>query len=126
MATARILLVEDEASLAGLMERYLTRSGYSVETFGRGEAAWERFSNGEASFDLAVVDLTLPDVHGEELLRRILAESPAMPALICSGTPDSGAFAGHSRVSFLQKPFLPSRLAECVQAALAGKRGVEC
>lgn len=121
MAAARILLVEDEDSLAGLMERYLTRSGYSVESFGRGEAAWERLSSGDASFDLAIVDLTLPDVPGEELLERFLQKSPSIRVLICSGSPDSGAFDRRERVSFLPKPFLPPKLAECVQAALAGE-----
>ena len=119
MLSARILLVEDDASLNVLIERYLTRQGHSVDSCVRGEAAWQKFSADTARYDLVIADLTLPDLPGEVLVGRILESSPSTPVLICSGAPDPGTYSQTARVSFLQKPFLPQALAESVQAALS-------
>jgi DNA-binding response OmpR family regulator len=91
-----------------------------VDAWELGEAAWERFSAGPEDYDLVIVDLTLPDLPGETLLRRMLERSPGTPALICSGAPDPGMVADGERVHFLQKPFLPAMLAERVKSILGG------
>lgn len=118
--SARILLVEDDPPLAALMRRYLERLGHEVEVCDRGEAAWTRFREAAGGYELVIVDLSLPDVPGTELLGRMLDQYPGTRALVCSGSPAPQALTGRRGVSVLEKPFLPAALAESVEKALAG------
>lgn len=61
----RILLVDDEQEIADLLEVYLTSDGYEVEKFYRGKPALESMANNQ--FDLAVLDVMLPDIDGFQL-----------------------------------------------------------
>lgn len=67
--SARILLVEDEDSIAEPLAYLLEREGYKVRTAPDGRAALEDFSQG--SFDLVLLDLMLPHVSGTEVCREI-------------------------------------------------------
>jgi len=118
--TNRILLVDDEVSLLALMQKYLARLGYLVDTCERAQRAWELFTEEGRRYALVIVDLSLPDLPGEVLLRRMLERDRDVRALICSGAPDSGAgfAADAARVGFLQKPFLPKMLADAVKNIL--------
>ena len=118
MRTGRILLVDDEAPLLDLMRKFLSRLGYEVDTCERGGQAWDLFTGEAAAYALVIVDLALPDMPGKVLLERMLEHNPNIHALVCSGSPDSGSFAAHARVSYLQKPFLPKMLAEKVESVL--------
>jgi len=120
MASTRILLVEDDSALNRLIRRYLEQQGHSVNAFELGEDAWREFSANGDAYDLAIVDLTLPDLPGEVLVSRVRQSSPSTPVLIASGFTDPGTFRQDPRVSFLQKPFLPAALAESVERALGG------
>lgn len=112
MNTGPILLVDDEATLAGLMRKYLSRLGYQVNTCEYGEQAWNLFSKEKQKYALVIVDLRLPDIPGETLLERMLEQNPNLRALACSGSPPSDTLAANTRIRFLQKPFLPKKLAE--------------
>lgn len=119
--TAHILVVDDEPSLLQLIDKYLSRLGYHVEACRSGEEAWKRFSEDPARAELVIADLNLPDMSGEELVRRILELHPSVHVLICSGYPFDVStldLADASRVSFLQKPFLPVMLAEAIESLL--------
>jgi DNA-binding NtrC family response regulator len=115
-AGVRLLVVEDEAALRDLLQRYLERLGYRVDTCAGAETALERFEASPAGFALVITDLTLPGLNGEELLARIRAIHPQQRALILSGYPyqPTDALTG-----FLQKPFLPQMLVEEIERALA-------
>ena len=112
----RILVVDDEASLLRLMRKYLERAGYEVDVCERAFEAWTLFASPERKYDLVIVDLTLPDLPGEELLRRMRERDPGLRAIICSGAP---AATGETRqVLYVQKPFLPKMLASAVERLL--------
>lgn len=119
--TARVLIVDDEEALLQLMERFVSSLGHQVETFNSGREAWERFSAAPPSYSLVIVDLTMPDMPGDELAREILSASSAVKVLICSGYPintedfDTGQ---RQRLGFLHKPFLPKMLLESVEEML--------
>ena len=115
-AALRLLVVDDEAALRDLLQRYLDRLGYQVETCAGAEEALERFKAAPAAFALVITDLTLPGLNGEELLARIRAIHPQQRALMLSGYPyrPTDALTG-----FLQKPFVPKMLVEEIQRALA-------
>ncbi|WP_223586451.1 response regulator transcription factor [Microbacterium sp. OVT16B] len=67
--STRVLVVDDEPLLAGLVARHLQREGYETETAADGIAALSAAST--RSFDLAIVDVNMPGMTGFELCRRL-------------------------------------------------------
>jgi DNA-binding NtrC family response regulator len=121
VAQARILVVDDEAQLAGLITEYLERLGYAVRSAGSTKQAWALLEGGAETFALAVIDLTMPGLGGEELARRALGADANLRVLLSSGYP-AGARALETefpgRVAFLHKPFSAEMLAETVKNLL--------
>ncbi|MDG4475515.1 PAS domain S-box protein [Thiovibrio frasassiensis] len=83
--TERILLVDDEPSLADVGKRLLEKYGYAVTAKYSSLEAYEAFRCNPADFDLLITDLTMPDLTGLELAREVRAISPQMPIILCSG-----------------------------------------
>jgi two-component system NtrC family response regulator len=80
---ARILVVDDEASLRRIAQYRLADAGYDVELAEDGKSALERM----AAFapDLVVTDLRMPGLGGEELVREILRREPGLPVVVVTG-----------------------------------------
>ena len=76
----RILLVEDESKVAGFVERGLVAERYAVDVSGNGTEAWELAET--YPYDLIILDLMLPGLPGDELLRRIRRRNHEIPILI--------------------------------------------
>lgn len=117
----RILLVEDEDPLRALLTKYLDRLEYDVDGAANAEDAWAMFSAAPERYQLLLVDLTLPGMQGDELMRKAIALSPTVNVLISSGYPFE--FAGleardRARTAFLQKPYLPRQLSERIARML--------
>src|ERR1700733_12152772 len=115
MGAIRLLIVDDEAALLNLLQRYLTRLGYEVDIAANAEDALASFASDPERYDCVLTDLKLPGMGGEELLARMRALRPGLPALICSGYPYQPRTAG---TGFLQKPYLPRMLAEELERIL--------
>ena len=75
----RVLVVEDDVDIAGVLRRSLDKEGYDVRIAGDGEAALAESTVFEP--DAVVLDLGLPKLDGVEVCRRLRAESDA-PILI--------------------------------------------
>jgi DNA-binding NtrC family response regulator len=121
---ARILLVDDEASLLRLMHTYLTKLGYEVEACADGKSASAAFDAAGGKFDLIVADVTLPDVSGQDLAVEIASSNPSVRVLLCSGYPvQLSALPDDVRDRFgaLDKPFLPNMLASQVEKLVKKK-----
>ncbi len=73
-AARRILVVEDDRDIARLVQLHLRDAGHEVETVFDGLAAAEKIV--ATSYDLVVLDLTLPGIDGLELCRRLRAKAP--------------------------------------------------
>lgn len=116
MSALRLLIVDDEPNLLNLLSRYLGRLGYEVETCGSAEAALALFEAGPDRYALAITDLSLPTMNGEEFIERIRLLRPRLPAIITSGYP----YQPRAGTGFLQKPFLPQMLADEIEKALKG------
>jgi len=122
VATARILLVDDELPLLHLLEKYLQRLGFEVETDSRPLDASRRFEAAPQRYDLVIADLGLPDLSGDALLTRMLEVQPGLLMLICSGTPfavEALPPGVRKQVAFLQKPFAPKMLSEAIADLLS-------
>jgi DNA-binding response OmpR family regulator len=119
--------VDDEDALRHLLERFLVQLGYEVDTAETAESAWQRFQRTPGRYHLLIVDLTLPGMRGDELMRRALAADSSVRVILSSGYAyDLGALAPDcvDRAEFLQKPYLTSRLAERMDSLLKTRDGI--
>ena len=102
----RVLVVEDEVKMAGLLKRALEEEGYAVDTAADGaEAIWLGTEN---PYDAVVLDLMLPDVDGFEVCRKLREAGRWSPVLMLTardavGDRVSGLDAGAD--DYLTKPF---------------------
>lgn len=122
----RILLVEDEPSLADVLGRFLTCRGYEVQVVGNGVEALESLGSGGAHPDLVISDLGMPRMGGRELFLRARAADPRLRFLFCSGNvsdPRDHDFLRSSGARFLQKPFDLESLAAAVRRVLGASNG---
>lgn len=117
----RILVVEDEPDIAALIAYQLTREGFRVETAGTGTGGLEAV--GRDIPDLVVLDRMLPEVSGDEVLRRLKEEEAtrSVPVLVLTAKREQedriqGFELGAD--DYLTKPFSPRELVLRVQAIL--------
>jgi DNA-binding response OmpR family regulator len=121
---AKVLLVEDELPLLQLLDRYLQRQGFEVQTYSSSVQALSEFEATPGRYDLVIADLGMPEISGDTMLTRMLEIQPDLRILICSGSPfyvSSLPKALEQRVGFLQKPFLPKMLAEAIEKLMTRK-----
>jgi DNA-binding response OmpR family regulator len=119
MESKKILIIEDEESIAELEKDYLELSGFKVVIENKGDSGLERALNEE--FDLFILDLMLPQVDGFEICRRI-REKKNTPVLMVSAKKDDidkirGLGLGAD--DYITKPFSPSELVARVKAHLS-------
>jgi two-component system NtrC family response regulator len=79
----RILIVEDEALVGRLFERILSDDGYIVRVVSRGRDAVRHIADND--YSIAIVDMSLPDIDGAEVIRMILLERPYLKVLATTG-----------------------------------------
>ena len=115
---AKILLVEDEQPLLQLIQKYLQRLGFEVETHAKSLEALRSFEAEPERYRLVIADLGMPDLPGDTLLTRMLEIRPDLRILVCSGSPyfiENLSPVLQEQVAFLQKPFAPKMLQEAVE-----------
>lgn len=123
---ARILVMEDEPSVAKGLQTVLKEEGYGVDVAMTGEAALEAFS--EKVFDLLLADLRLPDIDGMEVIKRIKGKKPDTGVIVITGysTVSSAVDAMKLGVSdYLPKPFMEEELKKAVHEALRGRKPLQ-
>ena len=116
---SKILIIEDEESIAELEKDYLELSGFDVEIENRGDTGYARAM--AEPFDLFILDLMLPGMDGFEICKRIRKEKNT-PILMVSAKKDDidkihGLGLGAD--DYITKPFSPSELVARVKAHLA-------
>ncbi len=117
----KILLVEDEPPLLQLIDKYLQRLGFEVESYLKSFDALRSFEAAPQRYGLVIADLGMPDLPGDTLLTRMLEIRPDLRILVCSGSPffiENLPQSLQQQVAFLQKPFVPKMLADAVQKLL--------
>src|SRR5260370_28953637 len=75
----RILLIEDESAISSLVARALSGAGYAVDCAGTGTDGLQHATSSE--YDLVLLDLVMPDLHGREILKGLLAAHPEQAVL---------------------------------------------
>ena len=116
---SRILIVEDEESIAELEKDYLELSGFEVEIETDGTKGLERALKDE--FDLFILDLMLPGTDGFEICRQVRAvrNTPILMVSAKKDDIDKIRGLGLGADDYITKPFSPSELVARVKAHLA-------
>ena len=118
----RILVAEDEKNIREGLADALALDGHEVATAADGNEAHKRFQKGDV--DLVISDLRMPGLSGEELLKKILAESPGTPFIILTGHGTIESAVKAMRVGawdFLTKPVNLDYLSLIVKQALGNR-----
>ena len=122
-----ILLVEDDPSLRDMAATLLSRLGYTVLTAANGvEAMNLTHQQGTGHIDLLFTDVVMPQMSGKELAERICALHPHTKILFTSAYTENAIVNQgvlNQGVTFLQKPFTPSALANKVRLMLDAETG---
>ena len=116
---SKILIIEDEVSIAELEKDYLELSGFEVDMEHSGDTGLDKALKND--FDLIILDLMLPGMDGFEICRRI-REQKNIPVLMVSAKKediDKIRGLGMGADDYITKPFSPSELVARVKAHLA-------
>jgi two-component system response regulator CpxR len=116
-----ILLVDGNEQCLSVRKFMLETRGYRVVEATGAEAALERFAQG--GIDLVLSDLLLPGMDGNEMVRRMKAEAPEVPALLVSGTVRDFARAEAADAFLPKGAVTPSEMVERIRVLLVRKRG---
>lgn len=115
----KVLVAEDEESIREFIVINLTRSGYDVEQAENGAEALELFSKDEASFDVAILDIMMPEVDGLTVCKELRKRSNDIGIIMLSAKTQemdkvTGLLVGAD--DYVTKPFSPSELMARVDA----------
>jgi CheY-like chemotaxis protein len=123
-----VLLVEDEELVRQMAVLTLERRGYRVLVAGDGTEAIARAQGHVGDIHVLVADLVMPRISGQELVRVLRQTRPGLRVLHMISYGDEAVareMAGgtvEGQVTFLQKPFIATALADKVRDVLAGER----
>jgi DNA-binding NtrC family response regulator len=120
-----VLIVDDEAGLRRVLERFLERHGYRVLSAGTAEAAYEMLASEEAH--ALLLDIHLPTMSGLALYLAIIHRWPALEGHIAIMTGDAEAeevrtWLDHHRCTVIRKPFNLRQVSDWVSSALQQDR----
>jgi DNA-binding NtrC family response regulator len=118
-----VLIIDDDADVRRMLTSILEDAGYSVEAVDNGRQAIKTCE--KLPFDVALVDINLPDVKGTELLRELKRLQPRMVKIIVTGEPsiENAVKALYEKADgFITKPFDPQEFLDTVKKLIAEKK----
>lgn len=123
IAQNRILIVDDDAAIAELNFRILTRFEYTVDIAYDGADAWSQLQRN--TYDLLLTDQRMPRMTGLELIARVRSAGLALPIILASGMIEIDKLNqcyGLQIEAFLNKPYTVEQLIQAVGDALDSPR----
>ena len=126
MEGARILVVDDEEGIRKSLKAVLEEEGCAVDTAENGQEAIAKSKTG--SYNLALVDIRLPDMDGVELLTSMSGTAPKMVRIIVTGYPslDNAIQAVNRGVDgYIVKPFTMEQLLNKIKEHLQKQQEAE-
>jgi two-component system cell cycle sensor histidine kinase/response regulator CckA len=123
--TETILVVEDEVPVRELVCGVLTALGYQILEAGTGVKALEVWRQHKDKIDLLLTDIVMPDgMTGRDLAEKVQTEKASLKVIYTSGYSSDIVgrdFVLREGLNYLQKPFVPQKLARAVRKCLDGK-----
>jgi len=118
---SKLLLIEDNILLLETTRELLETLGHRVFTAANGRQARDLMASHGAEIELVLLDLTLPDVGGKELLWELAGKYANLKVVLCTGSLDDDNLRHHPAVSgYLAKPFELRELQKAIAQALTG------
>jgi CheY-like chemotaxis protein len=116
-------VVDDDEGVRRIARRILEMFGFSVVEAVDGRDGVRQFAAHSQQIVLVLLDMTMPEMSGEETFREIRTLRGDIPVILSSGYNEieaTRAFTAKGLAGFLQKPFTPSDMAAKVKAVLPG------
>jgi two-component system cell cycle sensor histidine kinase/response regulator CckA len=116
-----VLLIDDEEIIRSMARAALENYGYAVALAADGKAGLEMFRKLRTQISTVVLDLTMPNMGGEETLLEMKRIDPDVRVILSTGYDESEVtrkFAGMGLAGFLQKPYTALRLANALKSAV--------
>jgi DNA-binding NtrC family response regulator len=120
---ARILIVDDDENIRKVLTTILEEEGYIIESVDTAKKAIERTK--KKSYNLALIDIRLPDMEGIELLTRMMDTTPKMRKIIITGYPTiQNAIEAVNRGAdaYILKPFDMEKVLKLIEDQLERQR----
>lgn len=117
-------MVDDEGLVLQIARSILERSGFRVLQAIDGVQCLETFKERAAEIDVVLLDMTMPSMSGEEVMRELQKISPAVQVVLSTGYTEAEAnlrFAGYQLAGFLKKPYRSAQLASTIQALVPAR-----
>jgi DNA-binding NtrC family response regulator len=115
----RILVVDDDESICNTLKLLLEIRGYDVDIANTGKQALEKA--GANSYDVAILDIKLPDIEGTELLEPLRKVSPRMIRIMMTGYSLSSSavkILSEDADAYFIKPVDPAKLVKTIEQKL--------
>ena len=114
----KIVIVDDDPNISGLISLYLTKEGYQTYEYDSGKKLLEKFS--ENIPDLVILDIMLPEIDGYEILREIrkISKVPVIMLTAKSDTFDKVLGLELGADDYMVKPFEPKEMLARVKAVI--------
>jgi DNA-binding NtrC family response regulator len=118
MKKKSILIVEDDRAILESFKRTFHSKGYSVEATETGQDAIKKSKT--RSFDLALLDIKLPDMEGTKLLTKLHEAVPKMVKIMITGYPtlENAEALNLGADAYIIKPIKPEKLLEIIKEKL--------
>ena len=126
MSKDRLLIVDDDEAILRNLEKILRLEGYETDIARTGFEAIEKTKTN--FYNLALLDIKLPDMEGTELLKRMHETFPKMVKIMVTGYPDlenAIASLNSGADAYLIKPVSVQRLLDVVKQKLAEQKSLE-
>jgi CheY-like chemotaxis protein len=124
----RILLVDDEEPVVKIGKQMLERMGYKVTSRLHSVEALEAFRANPASYDLVVTDMSMPNITGDELAKKIKSIRSDVPVIVCTGFSERIREENFKQMGIdelLMKPIVKSELAKTVRKVLDEVKSID-
>ncbi|MFQ6065397.1 MAG: response regulator [Candidatus Bathyarchaeia archaeon] len=121
-----ILVVEDDANIRESIKNVLQQKGYSTDTAENGREAIQKSK--AKFFNLALLDIKLPDMEGTKLLTMIHENMPKMVKIMVTGYPsleNAVEALNHGADAYIIKPVKPEKLLVLIEEKLEKQRAAE-
>ena len=126
MSGDRLLIVDDDEAILRNLERILSLEGYETDTARTGREAIEKTRRN--FYNLALLDIKLPDMEGTELLKKMHETFPKMIKIMVTGYPDlenAIKSLNYGADAYLVKPVSVQELLDVVKQKINEQRNME-
>lgn len=116
-----ILCIDDEPYILNILDKFLQEQGHRVTSFENGTDALHYIEKAEQRVDLVITDMTMPEMSGLELGRKIFSTCPGLPVILCTGysrTVNREKAMAEGFSQYIEKPLILANLSTTIETVL--------